>query len=77
MLAGDFNTSPLIMSKMCDKLNLNILNSNLPFTRSQKLKDNILQSTLDYILSNTIQYTLTDHLLKTKLTPITTQYMVK
>ena len=54
ILAGDFNTNPLIMSKMCDKLNLNILNSNLPFTRSQKLKDNISQSTLDYILSNTI-----------------------
>ena len=53
-MAGDFNTNPLIMSKMCDKLNLNILNSNLPFTRSQKLKDNISQRTLDYILSNTI-----------------------
>ena len=52
ILAGDFNLNPKDMNLFSNSQNLHIVNNSSITTRSQKLKNQLSCSTLDYILSN-------------------------
>ena len=52
ILAGDFNLNPKDMNLFSTSQNLHIVNNSSITTRSQKFKNQLSCSTLDYILSN-------------------------